>query len=268
MVTRQMSHRAIFNPATKIWHGVKKINPFEFRSVGEAILELLTSHPDHLMQIGDDDAEVYICERMKRTVVEIMELLKFKNLVKGDIAVLLLAEHDHRITAVLIACIFLGVKFCLLKPEINSEYMRYFVDLKLSRILIALTLTSSHFILLIGQLKTAISELKPKFVLMTDNRLIETLSENFSDVSTCSLNDDELQRNGARVNLGYLKTGVSEDGLAEYVNRKSSDSLDLLDETGGMVAAPKCLDEAVFYTFNSKDELFHVSHRQVMRQMT
>lgn len=120
MVTRQLSIRAAYDSEARVWHGMRRPNEFEFQSVGEAINEFLASHPDHLMQIGDDDAEIYICERMKATTLRALELLKSKHVAKGD-TVLLLLQSEHYLAAILIACVFLGAKFCLLPPKVNGE---------------------------------------------------------------------------------------------------------------------------------------------------
>lgn len=120
MVTRQSSVRASYDSKTRTWSGQNKLNLYDGKSVGEAIAEFLANHPDHLMQISENGDEMYVGERMKAMIVRSMAVLKTNGVTNGDNVIILMGKQQ-RLAAVLIACIWLGAKFCLLSPNVNCK---------------------------------------------------------------------------------------------------------------------------------------------------
>uniref|UniRef100_A0A336MWB7 CSON006986 protein n=1 Tax=Culicoides sonorensis TaxID=179676 RepID=A0A336MWB7_CULSO len=134
-----------YNAETRVWSGPNDPYLYGNQGIGEAIFEFMNDNPDHMMEIRDNEDEVFLCEKMNSMAIRIAENLSVKGLKPGQNIALVLKNHSID-SPILIACAFVGAVICVIPHDLTVEKYR--------RIL---------------------NEIKPKMVIITEKSLAKQL---------------------------------------------------------------------------------------------
>lgn len=109
-----------YDPQRKVWHGPTDPTSYKSNNVWEKILEYLTSHPDQIFQIYEQNDEIFVCERVKLETFKAVGQFQRWKITKDHIVILLIEDWRH-LTPLVLASILLGTKFCVLPTQINRK---------------------------------------------------------------------------------------------------------------------------------------------------
>ncbi len=110
-----------YDPETKTWKGPVVPSAYDSNiGVGQIILSVFKSTPDHIHQINADTDKRTTCIEMRMRAIQIAEQLIKLGYKKG-VNVGVMATNSEYLSALTIACLTLGMPICFIAHSFNKS---------------------------------------------------------------------------------------------------------------------------------------------------